>query len=183
MRNSTFSIFASLLLLLGFAHPSQADNATYLSALDKELDNRSMARQVVPALAARHGDTPQGRFWSAYTKLEQAQLERYKAQAQRHGLSTQGRGSSLKVYASLAFARLFNASFIAMLANATQGYLEELQAVPAQDDVADQAFWDYVIAQERAQVDALALAAERDFIGATAILQAFVQQLGEQSVD
>lgn len=168
-------LLAPLLCLLGLASSVQANNSAYTNALDKELANRAVARQVVPQLAERHSGSAQGEFWQAYAELEAMQQARYAEQAKRQGLANEHSGG-FKAYASLAFANVFNASFIKMLAGATQDYLQELEALPAQNNADDQAFWEYVIAQERAQVNALALAAEEDFNGAAAVLKAFSQE-------
>ncbi|MFV3091104.1 hypothetical protein ACNJYG_11515 [Pseudomonas sp. GW6] len=168
--------FAPLLCLLGLATGAQADDSAYRIALDKELANRAVARQVVPQLAERHSGTAQGEFWQAYANLEARQQTRYADEAKRQGLANEHSGG-FKAHASLAFAKLFNAAFINMLAGATQDYLKELEALPAQSNADDQAFWQYVIEQERAQVDALALAAEKDFKGAAAVLETFTGKL------
>lgn len=169
------TLLAPLLCLLGLANGAQAEDSVYRQALDKELANRAVARQVVPKLAERHIGTAQGEFWQAYAELEAMQHARYADEASRQSLRNEHRGG-LKAGASLAFARLFNATFIKVLAGATERYLAELEALPAQDDSASQRFWDYVIEQERAQVNALALAAESDFQGATAVLANFSRQ-------
>ncbi|WP_161867703.1 hypothetical protein [Pseudomonas yangonensis] len=168
-------LLAPLLCLFGLASTAQAGDSAYLIALDKELANRAVARQVVPQLAERHSGSDQGRFWSAYAKLEALQQPRYAKQAERHGLANNHSGG-FKAHASLLFAKLFNGAFIKMLAGATDEYLQELEALPAQTNADDQAFWDYVIAQERAQVEALALAAQKNFNAATRVLQAFSRE-------
>lgn len=164
-----------MLCLLALVRPAVADDAAYLAALDKELDNRAVALDVVPALAERHAGTAQGRFWSAYAVLEAAQLPRYQAQARRHDLQ-RTRSGGFKAQASLAFSWLQEKAFVKMLANATADYLAELQAVPRPDDAETQAFWAYVIEQERVQVEALAQAREGDYDTAAATLQRFVAE-------
>jgi len=167
-------LLAPLLCLLGLSAAAQADDA-YITALDKELANRAVARQVVPQLAERHAGTAQGDFWQAYAKLEKLQQSRYAAEAKRQGLATQHR-SGFKAHASLLLANWFNGAFIRMLAGATGDYLQELRALPVQQDADRQRFWRYVIAQEQAQVEALALAAGKDFKAATTVLQHFTEQ-------
>lgn len=168
-------LFTPLLCLFGMATSTYADDSAYRIALEKELANRAVALKVVPQLAERHSGTAQGEFWQAYAELEATQQARYADEAKRQGLPNEHSGG-FKASASLAFEKLFNAAFINMLADATQGYLKELEALPTQSNADDQAFWDYVIAQERAQVNALALAADQDFNRAASALKAFNQE-------
>lgn len=162
----------SILCLVALARPAVALDSAYLAALDKELTNRAVALAVVPALAARHAGTVQGRFWLAYADLERAQVPRYQAEARRHGLGGP-RSGGFKARASRVFSWLLETPFVNLLAGATADYLAELQAVPLPDDADSRAFWLYVIEQERAQVDALALASNADFEAAAARLAGF----------
>lgn len=148
------------------------DDAIYREALLKELNNRVLAGRVVTALADAHQGTPQGDFWQAYNQLESRQWPLYARQAELHGLEPGGWMLSLKARASIIFARLFPATFLDKLAQATQRYLVELQATAPPAEKAQ--FWNHVIAQERAQANALQRAARHDLAGARAEIVDFL---------
>lgn len=167
-------LIGAALLFLGQSFNAFAgdDDALYREALLKELNNRILAGLVVTALADAHQGTPQGDFWQAYSQLEARQWPLYARQAEQYGLEPGGWMLSLKAKASVVFARLFPASFIHRLAQATQRYLTELQAVtPAGSEVE---FWNHVVAQERAQVRALQQATRQDYAGAQAEIASFL---------
>lgn len=167
---------AAVLLLLQALGATAADlDAAYRHALLKELNNRTLAGVVVSALAETHRGTPQGEFWLAYSQLEAKQWPLYEEQAKLHELRPGGLLLSLKAQASILYARLLPEKFIAMLSQATQAYAAELAALdppPTQ-----QAFWDYVIAQEQAQVEAFQHAAQQDYLAARSVLVDFMENI------
>ncbi|SDH54023.1 hypothetical protein SAMN05216603_11046 [Pseudomonas benzenivorans] len=172
---------AVLLLLQAFGATAADGDAAYRQALLKELNNRKLAGVVVSALAEAHRGTPQGEFWLAYSQLEAEQWPLYEAQAELHELSPGGVFLSLKAQASILFARLLPETFIGMLSQATQAYAAELAAL---DPPATQrAFWDYVIAQERAQAEAFQHAAQQDYPAARSVLVGFMENASSASLD
>lgn len=164
----------AILLLLQVVCASAADlDSAYRQTLFKELNNRKLAGLVVSALAETHKGTPQGEFWLAYTQLEVKQWPIYEEQAKLHELRPGGLLLSLKAHASIVFARFFPETFINMLAQATDKYASELAAfVPP---ATEQTFWDYVIAQERAQAEAFQHASKQDYSGAHTALVGFME--------
>ena len=165
---------AAMLLILQALGATAADlDAAYRQALLKELNNRTLAGVVVSALAEAHRGTPQGEFWLAYSQLEAKQWPLYEEQARLHELSPGGLLLSLKAQASILYARLLPEKFIGMLSQATQAYAEELASLtppPTQ-----RAFWDYVIAQERAQAQAFQYASQQDYSTARSVLVDFME--------
>lgn len=147
------------------------EDARYREALLRELNNRTLAGQVVTALADVHRGTPQGDFWQAYSLLEDRQWPLYARQAELHGLEAGGWLLSLKAWASIVFAQLLPETFIAKLAEATQHYLAELQAIAP--PTKDAQFWNHVIAQERAQSIALQYAMGENYVRAQAEIANF----------
>ncbi|MCQ4346409.1 hypothetical protein NGA35_02940 [Pseudomonas stutzeri] len=172
------TLFAALSLVLASLASRAAEDA-FRAALDRELDNRALAGQVVAALAEHHRGTPQGRFWTAYAALEAYNAPRYAPVAMRHGLSGGGVLVDLKAWGSIRFARLFPARFLAMLAAGTREYLAGLRAVAAPADAEDAAFLRYMIEQERVQAEALAHAAAQRFELAAEALEGFVARVEE----
>lgn len=166
--------------LSGCTTASDSDpQARFTAALQKELDNRALARHVVPALAERHAGSEQGEFWSSYTALEVFQAPRYFAMAERHDLTPAGFKTRIKGDASLLFSWVFPDRFVGSLAKATQAYVEELRAIPVPPDEQDAAFRQYMIAQEEAQVAALAQAAAGRYQAASDELSAFLSKARE----
>ena len=78
----------------------------------------------------------------------------------------------------LANARPTGVQFVEKLAQATETYLAKLNAVNVPES--EQVFWDYVIEQEAAQVEALALAAQGKYRLAAMRLRAFMEQANYQ---
>lgn len=164
--------------LSGCTTASDSDaQARFTAALQKEIDNRAVARHAVPALAERHAGSDQGRFWSSYTALEIQQAPAYIAIAERHGLAPSRIPTRLKGDGSLLFSWLFPQRFVRTLAAATHSYADELRAIPVPPQPEDAEFRLYMIEQEQVQVDALAEAAEGRYRAAAEKLDAFVKQL------
>lgn len=163
---------AVLLLVQAFSAAAADSDAAFRQALLKELNNRTLAGQVVSALADAHKGTPQGDFWRAYSELEARQWPLYAEQAAAYELKPGGFSLSLKARASILFARIFPNTFIGTLTQATQAYAAELAAItppPTQEE-----FWRYVIAQEQAQVAAFQHAAKKDYLAAKSTIDSFI---------
>lgn len=171
MKKSYLTLAISLLLQVACATAADLDSA-YREALFKELNNRKLAGMVVSSLAEAHEGTSQGEFWLAYSQLEEKQWPIYEEQAKLHELRPGGLLLSLKAHASILFARLFPETFINMLTQATHEYASELAAFAP--PATQQAFWDYVIAQERAQAEAFQHALQQDYSGAHSVLVGFM---------
>lgn len=157
--------------------------ARFIAALQKEIDNRAVARHVVPALAERHSGSDQGRFWSGYTALEIQQAPRYIAIAERHGLAPSKLKTRIKGDISLLFSWLLPQRFVRTLASATHSYADELRAISVPPQPDDAQFRLYMIEQEAVQVEALAQAAEGRYSDAAQALEAFVKKLQTDQVD
>lgn len=161
--------------LSGCSTSSDADpHARFTAALQKEIDNRALARHVVPVLAERHAGSDQGQFWSSYTALEILQAPRYTAIAERHGFAPARLKTRIKGDASLLISWAFPQRFTRSLAGATEKYVEELRAIPVPPDPEDAEFRQYMIEQEEAQVKALAQAAAGRYQAAADELEAFI---------
>ena len=63
-------------------------NDEFLSLLDMELKNRSVARMLTKKLAIGTTEPDIHEFWLAYSKLEQASFRHFKPIAIEYGLST-----------------------------------------------------------------------------------------------
>lgn len=164
---------AAVLLMLQALGATAADlDAAYRQALLKELNNRKLAGVVVSALAEAHRGTPQGEFWLAYSQLEAKQWPLYEEQAKLHELSPGGLLLSLKAQASILYARLLPETFMGMLSEATQTYARELASLTP--PATQRTFWDYVVAQERAQAEAFRNASQRDYTTARSVLVDFM---------
>lgn len=148
----------------------------YLTALQAEINNRAVASEVVPVLAKRTNGSAKGSFWAAYTELEAQQRPLYQHHQTRHKLEVGG--IWFKVNGSLLASWIHHDGFVEKLAQATETYLAKLNAVNVPES--EQAFWDYVIEQEAAQVEALALAAQGQYRLATMRLRVFMEQANYQ---
>ncbi|MEK8080090.1 hypothetical protein [Pseudomonas sp. XK-1] len=166
-------IAAVLLLIQAFSTTATDLDAPFRQALLKELNNRTLASQVVSALADTHKGTPQGDFWRAYSELEAHQWPLYAEQATAYELSPGGFFLSLKARASILFAKAWPNRFVDMLSQATKAYAAELAALTP--PTAQQEFWRYVIAQEQVQVVAFQHAAKQDYVAATAVIDSFIR--------
>ena len=145
----------------------------YLNALQGEINNRAVAAYVVPALAKRMQGSSKGSFWAAYTSLERYQQPAYQAQQQRFRMSPSGFNRWFKGNASLLAAYFHHEWFVEKLAGATSGYLQSLKAVSVPEE--HKTFWDYVIAQEEVQVNAMKLASEGRYRQAASLLNNFIE--------
>lgn len=171
--------------LVAFGVCAFEPDETFLDMFQKELDNRALAGKVVPALAEHHGDSEQGRFWaSSYSKLERLQWPVYEARGECYGIRPSVLTTWVKARLSILFAMLFPDAFVSKLADSTKAYASELEMTSPPSTRSGQAFWDYVVAQERAQVQALNLAAQAEFDDAISVLNDFVinHSIGRESV-
>lgn len=166
------SMFFLVLPMMVDAAPSDPMPG-YRETLQHELDNRAVARHVVPVMASMYKGRPAGEFWEAYQALENAQAPLYGEYGQCHGLVASGFVPWIKAKTSIVFAWLMPGRFVSLLSGATQRYLAELEQVLVPGQERDRAFWRYVVAQERAQVLALALAADDKHAEAAQILKGF----------
>lgn len=167
------SVFSLSLLLCDQAGASTTVRDEFLFAIEREVDNRALAREVVTALSKYHDGAAQGPFWAAYAELERRQWPVYREYAECYGLSASGFTVWVKARASTAFARLFPDKFISILADSTRTYTEALEKTPVSDNPRDHRFWDYVVAQEKAQVRAFSDAEEGEFSDAAEALSLF----------
>lgn len=166
-------VFMLSLCLYAQAWASKSVTDEYLSAFERALNNRALAADVVATLAQYHEDTAQGRFWAAYVELERQQWPIYRKYAKCYGSSVNGFTVWIKARASTVFAWLFPDKFISMLADSTHSYAEALKQTPVPDNPRDQRFWDYVLAQERAQVRVFNHAEKGEFTDAAEELSSF----------
>ena len=172
-------LLPGLLMFWILTIPCRADDMSeYLTALQYEINNRAVASEVVPVLAQRTKGTAQGSFWAAYTELEARQRPLYQQHQTRHELDSGGLGVWFKANGSLLASWIYHDGFVEKLAQATETYLAKLNAVNVPES--EQVFWDYVIEQEAAQVEALALAAQGKYRLAAMRLRAFMEQANYQ---
>jgi len=172
-------LLPGLLMFWILTIPCRADDMSeYLTALQAEINNRAVASAVVPVLAQRTDGTAKGSFWAAYAALEQQQKPLYLHHQTRHELDSGGVGVWFKSNGSLLAAWIHHDGFVEKLAQATETYLAKVNAVTVPES--EQAFWDYVVEQEAAQVEALALAAQGQYRLAAMRLRAFMEQANDR---
>lgn len=160
--------------LLSIVCAGQANDRTRFDAmLQREIDNRDVARRVVTALAEHHQQSPQGTFWASYAAFERHQAPFYSQLSKRHRLAPRNWKTTVKAAGLTAANKLFPNWSIAILADATRRYVGEMKRTSVPTDREDQVALRYMIAQEQVQEDALQRASRGEFASGAALLREF----------
>lgn len=181
MRESL--VFKTTLLILSMActpamaNPnmtSTTDTHAFSEILQKELTNRATAREAIEAITAPRLKPDARLFWETYAQLEVLNLHWYTPvavdlQPEPATLSAWLKGRSAALYYCVAPERMLK-----RMAKAISSYYEELQATTPKVAVSQRTFYQYVLDQERAQVQAFAMAAAGDYHSASKHLNAFL---------
>ena len=150
---------------------------TYQELLDYEYDNRAVAYASLEDLAAKWAGTPRGDFCQAYYELEILNKRLYAEQAAAVGSAGYPTGFSVNFRVALAglamrlFVRNKTASFFAKI---IIPYIPQLEQLRDQAKPEHREFFEYVVAQEKTQLDASTAAKEGDWAAGAKVLRDFV---------
>ncbi|MFF7065637.1 hypothetical protein [Pseudomonas sp. NPDC008258] len=150
------------------------DNRVFCETLQKELTNRATARQAIEAITAQSLDPGARLFWESYARLEALNLRWYTSVAAELELEPGSLSAWLKGRSAALYYRIAPEHMLKTMAKATSSYYQELEAKTAKVAADHRDFYQYVLDQERAQVEAFALAAAGNYRSASEHLNAFV---------
>jgi hypothetical protein len=154
---------------------SDVDENAFVALMQKEITNRATARYAIGAILGR--DQPQAavQFWSSYQALEALNEEVYAAPAAQLGVEPNRFSAWLKGQSAALYYWLAPKRMITTMAQATGEYYQELRADAAQVPARHEDFYQYVLRQEKVQVEAFTLADKDDYATASERLAAFVE--------
>lgn len=176
-------MFKTTLLILSLASPpalaaldttSSTDTQAFSDTLEKELTNRATARQAIGAITGQRLEPSARLFWESYARLETLNLRRYTPVAAALQLETSALSAWLKGRSAALYYRLAPERMLKTMAKATSSYHQALEATATKVPAGYRPFYQYVLNQERAQVEAFALAAAGDYTSASEHLDTFV---------
>jgi len=141
---------------------SAADVDTkFIDLLEYEVQNRAFALASTSRMADRQEVSELAGFWQAYEQLEVFNQWRYQAFTKKYGIDQK---ATWFTHTRIYFAGLATAiapkSSMNIMQKAAVKYLAKLQLLLDAAPETDKNFFRYVLAQEQAQVEALALAVE-----------------------
>ena len=177
-------IFAALVIFSSILSAMAADDATtsnipreVLDTLDYEYSNRAFALASATRLADATREPREQAFWRAFLALEQHNRQRYAPQAAQFGIDPQGsfydgvRSWFVSLAVSVAPERTLNK----LLIN-TRVYVPRLQRLQQIGPPEHMDFFDYVVAQEKVQLETLEYILDDEWEAATQRLQEFVAE-------
>lgn len=154
---------------------TNTDPEPFKETLQKELTNRATARYAIAAITEQSLAPAPKLFWDSYARLEILNQDRYAAvaaelQLEPGTLSAWLKGRSAAIYFRFAPQRMINT-----MAQATQTYYQQLMTASDKVVARHAVFYQYVLDQEKAQVEAFGLAAAGNYGDASKHLDAFIQ--------
>lgn len=150
-------------------------SARFLEVMQKEIDNRATARHAIASILEFKQDEASAGFWASYLELERHNATVYASQLAPLELRPTTVSPRLKGFFASVYYRWAPRKMLASMAGATRDYYMQLHSASAEVPVQYKAFYQYVLAQEQAQVEAFALAAAGRTDAAKAVLDAFLK--------
>lgn len=147
----------------------------FVTTLKKELTNRATARYAIAAILGQDLNPTAAMFWQNYAKLEELNQARYMPVATELQLEPGTLSAWLKGRSAALYYRIAPNGMLNTMADATLKYYQELDSLTGKIAARHSEFYQYVLAQEEAQVEAFALAASGDYRKASERLDSFVQ--------
>jgi hypothetical protein len=168
----------SLICATAMANPditTTVDLKPFKTTMQGELTNRATARYAIAAITARDLEQDAKQFWHSYAALEALNQVRYAPVAAELQLKPSALSAWLKGRSASLYYRFFPESMLKTMAKSTDSYYRELSDVTAKVAAQHRTFYMYVLEQEQAQVEALALAAAGKYREASVRLDEFIQ--------
>lgn len=154
-------------------------STVFLKGLRHELANRAFARLAIGRMAQRFAGQAPGLFWGAYLELEVFNEPRYAAAARCWGLSTEaGLLTRLKALVVSSVPTALHRSLLRLVHHETLKYFAWLQGLRGQGPADAQGFLDYMVAQERVQLEMMQMALAGLYAESAAHARAFFLEHG-----
>jgi hypothetical protein len=109
----------------------------------------------VTKLATKPAEGDTLAFWQAYLELERLKHRNYQPIANKYELRVSDSVVALKTQSAQIASWMFPDELLGLVTDATIEYVEELRTLRDLSPEEDRAFFDYGIAQEQAQAEAL----------------------------
>ena len=153
-------------------------NPKFIKLFKGEVQNRAFAMFSTRLMLKRVKEPDDVLWYTTWLEWEEFQKRKYEPMAKKYGLDQEpGFGAKLESYMGLWGARFLseNAVMKYVLKETIKyvGKLEELAALAPEDE---KSFFDYIVDQERVQVDALPLRIEGKSAEGADLLRAFMVQ-------
>ena len=157
--------------------PLKAKEKKFMELFDMELQNRAFALKA--CINASENSTAEGDkvFFGAWLEFEQFLQEKYAPFAEKYGLSQEPR-TIAKIQAGLgemALNILPDSLMRKEMRDQTIAYLEKLKELQKVAPPEDAAFFDFVVKQEKLQIDALQFWVDERYDEAAQLLRNFIE--------
>ncbi len=167
-----------LVVFMGSGPKLESDgtvNQELLEIFDYELQNRAFARGTFEVILADDGENPKRRFFEAFYELEMITQKKYAPYAKKYDLDTEARWwTRVRTRLGLIAIDLAGDRFMKMMHNATIKYVSKLEKLPVLSPEEDRDFFEFVVAQEIVQANAVGYLVEGDLAKAIATINDFV---------
>ena len=177
-----FTASVMMVLSMPINASESEDQGLYLKRLKYEFDNRMFAYLSIKKVAHVLKNEPEGAFYKAYYDLEMVNQVIYKRSAvalnfdYKANLFTRFRGHAG------GFAAYFITFSPESLIKIISPYIPKLEQLRDLADPSYQSFFDYVVAQEQAQLDASQIAKAEGWEQGAKVLRAFVDGINIDKV-
>lgn len=159
-----------------------ADHKLYLKHLRYEYNNRTFAYIGMKKTARILKDKPAGSFYQAYYQLEVISQDVYQASALAIGFDySPGWFARFRGHLGGAAAYFFTFSPQSLI-NIIEPYIAKLEELRDLSDPQHRAFFDYIVAQETAQLKASRVAKEEGWEQGAQVLREFIASIEVEKV-
>jgi hypothetical protein len=156
-RNSLLALI--FIVISGCGTAPESDNVVnqeFIELFDYEIQNRAFALNSFEAILADDAENPHRAFYEAYYAMELINQKKYAPVAKKYGLGIEPRWwTRTRTNLGLLVGKLFQDSLMEIMHNATVKYVGKLQRLEQLAPDEDKAFFNYVVAQEQTQADAI----------------------------
>ena len=139
-----------------------------------EINNRAFARKTIPHIADTMKGSEEEAFWMAFSRLEKLSEPLYREMARKHDLEINTLLVNLKTWSLNLAMRVAPNKTMKMMSDATEKYVEKLKLLPGLATPEDRAFFEYVLAQEQAQLQGVQLRNQGKYDEAAKVIDSFV---------
>ncbi len=148
----------------------------FIRLFDYEIQNRAFARNGLEAAVRKNRGDKALPFNQAYLSLEMLNQERYRPMAQKYQLDMAPRWwTQMRTSLGEVASTLMPETSMTAIHKATLKYIPKLEQLARLAPADDKAFFDYVVAQEKAQADAMGLFLSGSPEQAATLLNTFVR--------
>ncbi len=153
---------------------STPDDEMLRELFQYEINNRAFARKTIPYIAEMMKGSREEAFWIAFSRLEKLSEPLYLEMAKKHGLEINTLLVNLKTWSLNLAMRVAPNKAMQLMSDATEKYVEKLKLLPGLAVPEDRAFFEYVLAQEQAQLSGVQLRNQGKYEEAAKVIDSFV---------